>query len=276
MLPRSPWRTRGTSCLVAAAVAALVLASGGQAAADPSDQPGGTSGVLDSSALDELQKRAAEVQTGLQAQQGEVTAARDALTQAEQAVADAQKVVDDAQGVLAGYQRVVAGYASALYRDGGALTPLTVLLSGADPGDVLSAMSFLDVVDAHAAEVIGAAETQRQAAVQQRQRADAALEQAKTRQQEVAAKVADLDTQAAAVTDELDAALGDVDKQLARLQQEQVDVNKRTAANWKAYVDQLTAAGVVPPPAGQLANAPAGLPAGLVPVAASSGGAQRG
>jgi cell wall-associated NlpC family hydrolase len=275
MLPRSPWRTRGTSCVVAV-VAALVLATGGPAAADPSDQPGGTSGVLDSSALDELQKRAAEVQTGLQAQQGEVTAARDALTQAEQAVADAQKVVDDAQGVLAGYQRVVAGYASALYRDGGALTPLTVLLSGADPGDVLSAMSFLDVVDAHAAEVIGAAETQRQAAVQQRQRADAALEQAKTRQQEVAAKVADLDAQAAAVTDELDAALGDVDKQLARLQQEQVDVNKRTAANWKAYVDQLTAAGVVPPPAGQLANAPAGLPAGLVPVAASSGGAQRG
>ena len=270
MLPR--W----TSCVVAAAVAGLVLVPGGPAAADPSDQPGGTSGVLDSSALDELQKRAAEVQTGLQAQQGEVTAARDALTQAEQGVAAAQQVVDDAEGVLAGYQQVVAGYASAIYRDGGALTPLTLLLSSGDPGEVLSAMSFLDVVDAHAAQVIGAAETQRQAALEQRRIADAALEQAKGRQQEVAAKVADLEAKASAVTDELDAALGDVDKQLARLQQEQVDVDKRTAANWKAYVDQITAAGVVPPPAAQLADAPAGLPAGLVPVAAAGGGAQRG
>ncbi|HEY0400642.1 MAG TPA: D-alanyl-D-alanine carboxypeptidase family protein [Blastococcus sp.] len=276
MLPRSPWRTRGTAGVVAAAVAALVLAGGSPAAAEPSDQPGGTSGVLDSRALDELQKRAAEVQSGLRAQQGDVAAARDALTQAEQAVADAQQVFDDARSELSGYQEVVAGYASALYRDGGALTPLTLLLSGGDPGDVLSAMAFLDVVDAHAAEVIGAAETMRQAALDQQQRARAALEQARARQDEVAARVAELEAAASAVTDELDAALGDVDRQLARLQQEQVDVNTRTAANWQLYVDQLTAAGIVPPPAAQLKDAPAGLPAGMVPVAAAGGGAQRG
>ena len=41
---------------------------------------------------------------------------------------------------------VVAGYAAAVYRDGGALTPLTILLSGGDPGDVLAAMGFLEVV----------------------------------------------------------------------------------------------------------------------------------
>ena len=276
MLLRSPWRTRGTARLVAAMAVAVVLAGAAPAAADPSDQPGGTSGVLDSRALDELQKRAAEVQSGLQAQQGEVVAARDALTQAEQAVAAAQQVVDDADGVLAGYQDVVAGYASALSRDGGALTPLTLLLSGGDPGDVLSAMSFLDVVDAHAAEVIGAAETMRQAALEEKRRAGEALVQAQARKDEVAARVAELEAAADAVTDELDAALGDVDKQLAQLQREQVDVNERTAANWKAYVDQLTAAGVVAPPAAQLKNAPAGLPPGMVPVAAADGGAQRG
>jgi cell wall-associated NlpC family hydrolase len=276
MLPRSPWRTRGTAGLVAAAVSALVLAGAGPAGAAPSDQPGGTSGVLDSRALDELQKRAAEVQSGLQAQQGEVAAARDALTQAEQAVAAAQAVVDDAEGVLAGYQDVVAEYASALYRDGGALTPLTLLLSGGDPGDVLSAMGFLDVVDAHAAEVIGAAETMRQAALEEKRRAGEALAQAQARKDEVASRVAELEAAADAVTEELDAALGDVDKQLAQLQREQVDVNTRTAANWKAYADQLTAAGVVAPPAAQLKNAPAGLPPGMVPVAAADGGAQRG
>ena len=165
MLPRSARRGRGTAFVVAGAVAAALVAGAGPALADPSDQPGGTSGVLDSRALDELQKRAAEVQTGLQAQQGEVVAARDAMTRAEQDVADAQKVVDDAQVQLDGYQQVVAGYASALYRDGGGLTPLTLLLSSGDPGDVLSALGFLDVVDAHAAEVIGAAETMRLSAL---------------------------------------------------------------------------------------------------------------
>ena len=276
MLLRSPWRTRGTALLVTAIAVAGVLAGTAPAAADPSDQPGGTSGVLDSRALDELQKRAAEVQSGLQAQQGEVVAARDALTQAEQAVAAAQQVVDDADGVLAGYQDVVAGYASALYRDGGALTPLTLLMSSGDPSDVLSAMSFLDVVDAHAAEVIGAAETMRQAALEEKRRAGEALAQAQARKDEVASRVAELEAAADAVTEELDAALGDVDKQLAQLQREQVDVNTRTAANWKAYADQLTAAGVVAPPAAQLKNAPAGLPPGMVPVAAADGGAQRG
>jgi hypothetical protein len=237
MLLRSPWRTRGTALLVTAIAVAGVLAGAAPAAADPSDQPGGTSGVLDSRALDELQKRAAEVQSGLQAQQGEVVAARDALTQAEQAVAAAQQVVDDADGVLAGYQDVVAGYASALYRDGGALTPLTLLMSSGDPGEVLSAMSFLDVVDAHAAEVIGAAETMRQAALGEKRRAGEALAQAQAREDEVASRVAELEAAADAVTEELDAALGDVDKQLAQLQREQVDVNTRTAANWKAYAD---------------------------------------
>jgi cell wall-associated NlpC family hydrolase len=137
-------------------------------------------------------------------------------------------------------------------------------------------MSFLDVVDAHAAEVIGAAETKRQAALDQQQRASAALEQARAQKDEVAARVAELEAAADAVTSELGAALDDVDRQLAQLQQEQVDVNTRTAANWLAYVDQLTAAGVVPPPAAQLKDPPAGLPEGMVPVAATGGGAQRG
>ncbi|HLM04795.1 MAG TPA: D-alanyl-D-alanine carboxypeptidase family protein [Blastococcus sp.] len=278
MLPRSRWRSRGTTTSLATVVAVLALAVGtaGPAGAQPSDQPGGTSGVLDSRALDQLQRRAAEVQTGLQAQQAEVTAAREALTAAEQAVAAAEAVLTDAEGELAVHQDAVAGYASAVYRDGGSLTPLTLLLSGGDPGDVLAAMAFLDVVDAHAAEVIGAAETQRRAAQDEKERAQAALDEAKARADEVAGKVAELEAQATAVTDELDEALGAVDQQLAQLQQEQLDVNARTAANWRAYLDQLTAAGVTPPPAAQLQNPAAGLPGGLVPVGSAAGGAQRG
>jgi len=255
-------------------VAAVVLAA--PASAEPSDQPGGTTAVLDSQALDELQERAAEVQADLKEQQGEVVAARDALTAAEQLVADAEAVVADAEGELTRYQDVVARYAAAVYRDGGSLTPLTLLLSGDDPGEVLSAMGFLEAVDAHAAEVVGAAEEMRRSALDQHEQARAALDQARAQADEVGARVAELEAAATAVTDELDAALGEVDRQLSQLQQEQADVNSRTAANWKAYVDQLTAARVAGVPAAELQDPSAALPAALVPVAASGGGAQPG
>jgi hypothetical protein len=264
--------------VLVAALAALALAVplAGPAMAGPSDQPGGTSGVLDSSALDELQQRAAEVQADLKAQQAEVTEAREAMAEAEAAVTAAEAAVSDAEGELAVHQRVVATYASAVYRDGGALTPLALLLGGGDPGDVVAAMGYLEVVDRHAADVIGAAEKLRRAALDQQRRANAALGRARERADEVSARVAELEAAAAAVTDDLDDALGEVDRQLARLQREQLDVNDRTAANWKAYVDQLTAAGVTPPPAAALKDPAAGLPAGLVPVGASGGGPQRG
>ena len=269
-------RTASAVVPVLSVLALALVALAGPAAAAPSDQPGSTSGVLDSSALDQLQQQAAEVQSGLQAQQAEVIDARNALAEAEKAVADAEVVLGDAEGELAVHQEIVAGYASAVYRDGGTVTPLTLLLSGGDPGEVLSAMAFLDVVEAHAADVIGAAEELRQAALDQQQRASAALLQAQARADEVAARVAELEADAAAVTDELDEALGAVDAQLAQLQQEQIDVNNSTAANWRAYVDELTAAGVVAPPAAQLRNSPAGLPGGLVPVGGGAGGAQQG
>jgi len=279
MLPRSRWRTGGTAVrttLPVLVVAALATAWAQPAAAAPSDQPGGTSAVLDSRALEQLQQRAAEVQTGLQEQQAEVSAAREEQVRAEEAVAAAEAVVSDAEGELAVRQREVATYAAAVYRDGGAVTPLTLLLTGGDPGDVVSAMGFLDVVDARAAEVITRAEELRQAALDEQRRAEATLAQARERADAVAAKVAELEAQADAVTDELDDALSVVDRQLAQLQREQLDVNERTAANWRAYVDQLAAAGIAAPPASALLDPPAGLPAGLVPVGSGDGGAQRG
>ena len=279
MLARSRWRTRGTAArtaLTVLALAALATAAVQPAAAAPSDQPGGTSGVLDSRALDQLQQRAAEVQAGLQEQQAQVAAAREDLAKAERAVSDAEAVVSDARKELAVHQRVVAGYAAAVYRDGGSLTPLTLLLSGGDPGDVVAAMGFLEAVDAHAAEVIGAAETLRQAGLDQQRGAKTALAEARKRADAVAARVAELEAAASVVTDQLEEALGTVDRQLAQLQQEQLGVNDRTAVNWRAYLQQLAAAGVIAPPVSALLNPPAGLPGGLVPVGSGVGGAQRG
>ncbi|MCW2700400.1 MAG: peptidase and DD-carboxypeptidase VanY/endolysin [Blastococcus sp.] len=280
MSARTLWRipASAASRVLVATLAALALTVplAGPSAAAPSDQPGGTSGVLDSDALDRLQQRAADVQNDLKAQQAEVTAARESLADAQADVTAAEKVVSDAEGELAQHQEVVAGYAAAVYRDGGSLTPLTLLLSGGDPGDVLTAMGFLDVVDRHAADVIGSAEKLRRAALDRQRRAKAALAKAQERADEVSARVSELEAAAEAVTDELGEALGEVDRQLAQLQKEQLDVNARTAANWKAYVDQLAAAGVTSPPAAQLRDPAGGLPAGLVPVGGSGGGAQRG
>ncbi|RBY95557.1 D-alanyl-D-alanine carboxypeptidase [Blastococcus sp. TF02-8] len=259
------------------AVAALALAVGpATAVAAPSDQPGGTTGVLDSRDLDRLQQRAAEVQDDLRAQQDEVVAAREELAGAQRAVEAARAVLADKQGELAVHQRAVADYAAAVYRDGGGLTRLTLLLDSGDPADVLSAMGFLEAVDSHAAEVIGVAERFRQAALDEQRRAQAALDDAAARADEVAARVAELESAADAVTAELDDALGAVDGQLARLQAEQVDVNRRTAENWRAYVDQLTATGLASTPADRLRDPARALPAGLVPVGASGGGAQPG
>jgi cell wall-associated NlpC family hydrolase len=278
---RTGRRTTASRLVLRAAIGpvlalALAVPLATPASADPSDQPGGTTAMLESEALDRLQQRAAEVQAGLQEQQDEVVAAREAMAQAEADVAEAEAIVAEAEEELTGYQDVVAGYASAVYRDGGALTPLTILLSGGDPGEVLSAMGFLEVVDQHAAQVIGDAEELRQRALDVQRRAGAALEEAQARADEVAARVAELEAEAAAVTDELDAALGEVDRQLAELQAEQIEVNEQTAANWRAYVEQLAAAGVTAPPAAELLDPEAGLPEGLVPVGASAGGAQRG
>ncbi|SFT77050.1 Septal ring factor EnvC, activator of murein hydrolases AmiA and AmiB [Geodermatophilus amargosae] len=279
MRPRSPWRTRRGPASVLVTVAAAVLLAvplAGPAGAEPSDQPGGTSGVLDSEALDRLQQRAAEVQADLQQRQTEVAAARQQLAGAQAEVDAARATVDAAEGVLAQDQALVARYASAVYRDGGALTPLTVLLSGGDPADVVSALGYLEAVDDHTAAVVGAAEEQRQAALAQQATADAALTGARQRADELAAEVADLEAAADAVTAELDVALGDVDRQLSDLQRQQVDVNTQTAANWRAYVDQLGEAGVVPPPAAEMLDPVRSLRAGLTPIGAAAGGVQRG
>ncbi|MGY1913885.1 NlpC/P60 family protein [Blastococcus sp. SYSU DS0973] len=130
-------------------------------------------------------------------------------------------------------------------------------------------------MDAHAADVIGVAEGHRRAALEE-ERAQGALGQARARADEVSARVAALEEAAAAVTAELDEALQVVDGQLSRLQREQLDVNEQTAASWRAYVDQLRAAGVDTVPAAALRDPARGLPDGLVPVAAGGGGAQRG
>jgi cell wall-associated NlpC family hydrolase len=274
------WSRSGTTALGAVLAGALlalaVLAAPGTAAAAPSDQPGGTTGVLDSAELTALQDQAADVQGDLQERQATVTAAQDRLASAQQVADAAAAEVAAADTVLTQQQVAVSRYASAVYRDGGAPTALSLLLAGGDPGDVVSALGYLDVIDTGTDAVLQAAEDRRQQALAQQASADAALSDSRTEADAVAAQVGELEAAAASVTSRLDEALGVVDRQLAQLQAEQLQVNADTAAAWQGYVDQLAAAGVLPPPAAALRDPVAGLPAGLVPVGGSTGAAQPG
>lgn len=266
-----PVRTALVGALLAAA-----LALPGTAAAAPSDQPGGTTGILDSAELTALQDQAADVQGDLQERQAAVTAAQDRLAQAQQAAATAAAEVADAGTTLAQEQVVVSRYASAVYRDGGAPSALALLLAGGDPGDVVSALGYLDVIDSGTDALLQAAEDRRAQALAQQAAADTALADSQAEADAVAAQVGGLEAAAAAVTSQLDDALGAVDRQLAQLQAEQVQVNQRTAAAWQGYVASLAAAGITPPPAAALRDPTAGLPGGLVPVGGSTGAAQAG
>ncbi|MCO7222034.1 D-alanyl-D-alanine carboxypeptidase family protein [Klenkia sp. PcliD-1-E] len=269
-------RSGSSSLLVAVLAAALVGAVAGPALAAPSDQPGGTTGVLDSAELTALQDRAASVQGDLQERQSAVAAAQQQLAQAQQAADAAAAEVADAQAVLDQARVGVSRYAAAVYRDGGAPTALSLLLEGGDPGDVVSAMGYLEAVDAANDAVLQAAQDRRRQARADQDAAAASVADRQAQADAVAAQVGDLEAAAAAVTDQLEGALGAVDRQLAQLQAEQVQVDQQTAAAWQSYVDQLTAAGVGPPPAAALRDPVAGLPAGLVPVGGSTGAAQPG
>ena len=102
----------------------------------------------------------------------------------------------------------------ALFRDGGGLSMLRLLLGG-DPGEVVSAMGSLDVLDAHAAGVIGggdAAAGRAGRCGRGRRGADQAQQRADERR-----RVAGLQAEAARSPTSWPA-LRDVDKQLAQLQ----------------------------------------------------------
>ncbi|WP_448607895.1 D-alanyl-D-alanine carboxypeptidase family protein [Geodermatophilus sp. URMC 60] len=255
---------------------AAVLSSAPPAAADQTGRAGATASLLDSPELDELQRRAAEVQAVLQERQSRVVAAREALAAAEAAAVQAEADIVAADAELARARADVARHASAVYRDAGEVTPLSVLLSGGGPGDVVAAGGLLDAAERHAAAVVTAAERRRQEAATRRAEAERTRETARVRAAQLTTETAELEAAAAAASRDLDVAVAAVDRQLGRQREEQRAAGRQAAADWHGYLDELAAVGVAPPPAAALRDPTAGLPDGLAPVPASGGGAQAG
>ncbi|SDY41484.1 NlpC/P60 family protein [Modestobacter sp. DSM 44400] len=247
----------------------------GRRGARLAERPAGRDdGVLDSAELGALQHRAADVQTDLRQRQAEVVDAREQQAPSRPPLTPPPRSSPTPTACWPSGRP--PQYASAVYRDGGTPSALSVLLRGGDPGDVISALGYLEAIDRRATAVLAATEQERQRALAEAGAAKQALTEARARADVVDAQVGELKATARAVTRDLDRALGAVDLQLAQLQQDQTDVNACTAGNWRPYVDELAAAGVVPPPAAALRDPVAGLPGGLVPVGAAGGGAQPG
>jgi cell wall-associated NlpC family hydrolase len=279
MHPLSRWRPnrRAAASLSVGVVAlAVVLLPAAPAGADPTGPAVATASLLDSPELDELQRRAADVQADLQERQSRVVAAREALAAAEAAAAQAEADIVAADAELARARAEVARHASAVYRDAGEVTPLSVLLSGGGPGDVVAAGGLLDAAERHAAAVVAAAERRRQEAAARRTEAERTRETARARAAELTTETAELEAAAAAASRDLEAAVAAVDRQLGRQREEQRAAGRQAAADWHGYLGELAAAGVAPQPAAALRDPAAGLPDGLVPVPASGGGVQAG
>src|SRR5919107_2502533 len=104
MHPLSRWRPnrRAAASLSVGVVAlAVVLLPAAPAGADPTGPAVATASLLDSPELDELQRRAADVQAELQERQSRVVAAREALAAAEAAAAQAEADIVAAGAQLA-------------------------------------------------------------------------------------------------------------------------------------------------------------------------------
>lgn len=262
--------------IVVFAMLAAALASVVAAFADPSDQPGGTSAVLDTPELDALQQRAGEIQGQLQDRQAAVADVLSRLDEARAKALAAQTARREADVALAAQQHAIGGYASAIYRDGSAPDELRLFLSYRSPGDMVAALGYLDAVRSYHEHGLADAERARVQAVAADNAAAASLAAVETEAATLQSEAARVEQAAAAVTDELTAALAKVNAQLAELQQAQLEVNAQTAAQWQNYLDQLSAAGIVAPQITELLDPARLLPAGLVPVGLSTGGANPG
>jgi peptidoglycan DL-endopeptidase CwlO len=217
-----------------------------------------------------LQRTAADAQQDLGDLSRRIHDAERELHAATTAANTARAARERADQVVAEQQADVDAYSAAVYSSLGQPTELRALMAAADPSSFLDGSGFLDHIRADQANRLAAAVHRQEAA----ERAEA---EAGDRQADAAGRKADLDRRtadasdrAAAVSAELHGIVADTDAAVVAAQRAQRERDRRTAANWQAYLDRLTTAGIEPPPAAALRD-PANLPAGLGPVPGVNG-----
>jgi cell wall-associated NlpC family hydrolase len=217
----------------------------------------------------QLQRTAAGVQRELGDLAAKIHDAQRELRTATDTASAARTVRERADQVVAAQQDDVDAYSATVYATLAQPTEIRALASDG-PESFLDGAGLLDRLRADQ-DVRLAGAVRRQAAAQRAERgANTALAEAAGRRADLDGRTADASERAAAVSSELAGAVADTDAAVVASQTDQRRRNDRTAGNWRAYLDRLARAGVVPPPAAALRD-PANLPGGLVALAGKAG-----
>jgi cell wall-associated NlpC family hydrolase len=217
----------------------------------------------------QLQRTAAGVQRELGDLAAKIHDADRELRTATDAAAAARSARERADQVVAAQQDEVDAYSATVYTTLAQPSEIRALMSGG-PENFLDGSALLDRLRADQ-DVRLAGAVRRQASAERAERtANAALGDAADRRGELEDRTADASERADAVSAELSGLVADTDAAVVRAQRDQQARNDRTAASWRAYLDRLARAGVVPPPAAALRD-PASLPSRLSPLAGRAG-----
>jgi peptidoglycan DL-endopeptidase CwlO len=217
----------------------------------------------------QLQRTAASVQRELGDLAAKIHDADRELRTATGTAAAARSARERADQVVAAQQDEVDAYSATVYTTLAQPSEIRALMSGG-PENFLDGSALLDRLRADQ-DVRLAGAVRRQASAERAERtANAALADAADRRGELEDRTADASERADAVSAELSGLVADTDAAVVRAQRDQQARNDRTAASWRAYLDRLARAGVVPPPAAALRD-PARLPSRLTPLTGRDG-----
>jgi hypothetical protein len=251
----------------------LVLAAALLAApARPEPGPPGTPGAdprpdsaFAGSDVARLQRTASDVQHELADLAGQIHDAERDLRTADDAAATARTEREAADRAVAAQQAEVDTYSSTVYETLAQPVELRAALSADDPRSFLDGTGMLAQLRSDQDERLAGAIRHQDAAVRAEDAATTTAHAAGRRKDDLDRRNADATDRAAAISSELQGIVSDTNAAVVAQQRAQGQRNQTTAANWHAYLDRLTRAGITPPPARDLRDV-GHFPAGLTPL----------
>ncbi|WP_232376248.1 C40 family peptidase [Amycolatopsis aidingensis] len=222
-----------------------------------------------------LQRAASEVQRELGGLAGQVRQAQQGVNAATARLQRARAERAAADAAVAAQRREVDRFARSVFTALGRPDELRVVLSAENPQDLLDGTAMINHLRTEQDRRLGAALERQRTAIAAEAEAAGAERAASARKTELEQHTADARNRSDAISAELRAPIDAANAAVIAQQRAQQRRNTETAANWKAYLDRLEAAGITPPPATALRD-PARLPAGLDPVPGADGRPQAG
>lgn len=255
------------------AVGLMLAAALLTAPARPEPGPPGTPGAdprpdsaFAGSDVARLQRTASDVQQELAGLAQQIHDAERDLRTANDAAAGARAGRQAADRAVAARQAEVDAYSSTVYETLAQPVELRALLSADDPRSFLDGTGLLARLRADQDERLAGAVRRQEAAIRAEDAATATATAAGRRKDDLDRRNADATDRAAAVSSELRGVVADTDAAVVAQQRAQRQRDQTTAANWHAYLDRLTKAGITPPSARDLRDV-GHFPPGLTPLA---------